>query len=373
MDWKVKYIDYPQHFKKMESEVMDTIHTVLSRGDLMLRQQLRDFEINFAKFVGTQYAVGVSNCTDGLHLSLIAAGVGAGDEVITVSHTFVATAEAIVHTEATPVFVDIGDDHNMNVDLLEKVITPRTKAIIPVHLNGRVCQMEQLMMIAKEHNLIVIEDSAQALGASFKGVKGGALGLTGCFSFYPAKLLGAFGDAGAVVTNDEKIAEKIRLLRDHGRGKNNEIELWGFNCRLDNLHAALLDIKLKKVLQWIFRRREIASIYDHGLSRIKEIQLPPAPADNGLFFDVFQNYEIEAESQSELRNYLTHQGIETMVPWGGKGVHQFKALGLSRFKLPRTEELFKKALMLPMHPELTDEHVNYVIDSIRTFYENNKA
>lgn len=368
MDWKVKYIDYPAHFRKMEKEFMDTIHTVLSRGDLMLRQQLRDFEDNLARFVGTRYAVGLSNCTDALHLSLKAAGIGFGNEVITVSHTFVATVEVIKHVRATPIFIDIGDDHNMNVELLERAITPKTKAVIPVHLNGRLCNMKKLIDITKRHNLIVIEDSAQALGASFEGIKGGAWGLTGCFSFYPAKLLGAFGDAGAVVTNSQGIADRIRLLRDHGRGKNNEIELWGFNCRLDNLQAALLDVKLKVVPEWISRRREIASIYDQRFSDIKEIQLPPPPSNTGPFFDVFQNYEIEAERKNELKTYLAERGIETMLPWGGKGVHQFKALGLAGFQLPRTEKLFERAIMLPMHPDLTDEHVKYVINNVKEFY-----
>lgn len=373
MHWKVKYIDYPQSFKKMEKEIMDTIHLTLSQGDLMLRQQLKDFEKNLAEYVSAKYAIGVSNCTDGLQLSLIAAGIKSGDEVITVSHTFVATVEAIVHRGAKPVFVDIGDDHNMNVDLLERSITPMTKAIIPVHLNGRLCDMEKILQIAAKYNLIVIEDSAQAIGASFNGIKGGVRGLTGCFSFYPAKLLGAFGDAGAVVTNDEKIANTIRLLRDHGRGKNNQIEAWGYNCRLDNLQAALLDIKLKKVPEWIKRRREIAEIYHCGLNHLKTIHLPPPPVIGADFFDVYQNYEIEAENRAKLRAYLTEQGVETMEPWGGKGVHQFTALHFEETTLPRTEMFFENALMLPMHTELSNDDVNYVIEKINKFYDKNES
>lgn len=368
MKWKVKYIDYPRQFKKMKKDIMGTIHTVLSNGDLMLRQQLRDFEQNIAKFVGTRYAVGVSNCTDAMHLSLRALGITSGDEVITVSHTFIATVEVIKHTGAIPVLIDIGNDHNMDIELLESAITAKTKAIVPVHLNGRLCNMEKLLTIAKKYNLIILEDSAQALGASFKGTKGGAFGTAGCFSFYPAKLLGAFGDAGAVVTNDRNINDKIRLLRDHGRGKQGDIEIWGFNCRLDNLQAALLDLKLKKVPEWISRRREIATIYHHGLCDIVGLKLPPPPVNNGLFFDVFQNYEIETENRDSLRTHLTNKGVETMLPWGGKGVHQFKALSLSQFELPKTEKLLKGALMLPMHPDLTNKQVKYIINCIHDFY-----
>jgi dTDP-4-amino-4,6-dideoxygalactose transaminase len=370
MNWKVCYIDYPLQYKKVRNEVLATIDTVLSQGDLVLRQQLRDFETNLANFLGTKYAVGVSNCTDGLHLCLRAAGVGAGDEVITVSHTFVATAAAIHHTGATPVLIDICDDHNMNVDLLEAAITPRTKAIIPVHLNGRLCEMERLMTIAHAHNLLVIEDAAQALGATFNGISGGAFGSGGCFSFYPAKLLGAFGDAGAVVTSDREMVEKLTLLRNHGRTETNDIAGWSFNCRMDNLHAAILDLKLKLVPEWIRRRREIAAIYHDTLCDLHPLHLPPKPNETGSHYDVFQNYEIEAEDRDGLRDHLTRKGIETLIPWGGKGIHQFKELGLTHFSLSRTEQMFKQALMLPMNPDLSDAQVYYTAEIIRDHYKN---
>ncbi len=369
MDWKVKYIDYPTQFRNMETEIVDTIKTVLSNGDLMLRQQLEDFEAHFAAFVGTKYAVGVSNCTDALHLSLRAANVGPGDEVITVSHTFVATAEAIHHAGGTPVFVDIGDDHNINVDLVEEAITPRTRAIIPVSLNGRICHMEKVMAVAERHGLIVIEDSAQALGASLNGKKAGSFGLAGCFSFYPAKLLGAFGDGGAMVTNSKKIAEKVRIMRNHGRTEDGDVACWSFNCRLDNLQAALLDLKLKQLPAWIARRRAIAMSYQRRLAGIKEIWLPPPPTKSDSYFDVFQNYEIEVENRDLLVLHLKQSGIEVMLPWGGKGIHQFKALNLHKYNLPRTEEMFGRVLMLPMNPELTDEQVEYVADAILKFYK----
>lgn len=368
MNWTVPFIDYPTQYQKMRDEILQTVDTVLSQGDVMLRQQLRDFEADLAAFVGTKYAVGTSTCTDALHLTLRAAGVGAGDEVITVSHTFVATAAAIHHAGATPVLIDISDDHNMDVELIEAAITPRTKAIMPVHLNGRVCDMERVMSIAGRHDLTVIEDAAQALGGSYKGIKGGAAGLAGCFSFYPAKMLGAYGDAGALVTNSSEIAEKVALLRNHGRTPDNDISGWSFNCRLDNLHAALLSLKLRELPGWILRRRELAGIYQQQLSSLAQLKLAPPPTAEGPHYDVFQNYEIEAENRDRLVGHLKDNGVEVLISWGGKGVHQFPALGLPHFHLPRTDHLFRGVVMLPLHCELTNEQVEYVCHSIQKFY-----
>ena len=367
MDWTVPFVNYPKQFRAMEAEIMSTVREVVGRGDLMLRGQLRDFETHFAAFVGTRFAVGVSNCTDGLQLALRAAGIGAGDEVITVAHTFVATAAAIHHTGATPVLVDVADDHNMDMDGLEAVFTPRTRAIIPVHLNGRLCDMPRLMAIARRRGVIVLEDSAQALGGAYKGQRGGSFGLAGCFSFYPAKLLGAYGDGGAVTTNDEELAGKIRSLRDHGRLPGGEISGWSFNCRLDNLQAALLDLKLPRLADWIARRRALAALYHQQLSGLSQLRLPPPPAE-GPYFDIFQNYEVEAADRDHLVERLKARGVEILIPWGGRGVHQFKTLGLTHHHLPRTDELFRGVLMLPLHVELDDKDVIYTANVIREFY-----
>ncbi|MFH1713100.1 MAG: aminotransferase class I/II-fold pyridoxal phosphate-dependent enzyme, partial [Candidatus Jacksonbacteria bacterium] len=199
MKYKVPFVNYPKHYKSMKREIDAAIKRVLTTGNLILRQDVENFEKTLAKFLKVKYALGLNSCTDGLILSLKAAGIGPGDEVITVAHTFVASIAAIVHAGATPVLADVNDDYLMNPDLLEKAITSKTKAIIPVHLNGRACQMYKICQIAKKHKLLIIEDAAQGLGASFRGEKAGSFGLTGCFSFYPAKLLGAFGDAGAAV------------------------------------------------------------------------------------------------------------------------------------------------------------------------------
>src|SRR5256885_1941279 len=265
---------------------MEAMRDVLSKGDLIMRHQMLDFERNLAAFVGTTDAVGVSNCTDGLRLLLEAVGIGPGDEVITVSHTFMATMAVIHQVGATPVLVDVGADHNMNLDLVEAAITPRTKAIMPVYLNGRLVQMDRLMEIAKKHDLLVIEDTAQALGGAYLGVRGGAWGLAGAFSFYPAKLLGAYGDAGAVVTSDASLAAKLRELRDHGRVSKTGFSGWGWNCRLDNLQAAVLDLKLKKVPEWIGQRRRLATIYDEELADVGPVKRPPAP-DVGWAVSIF--------------------------------------------------------------------------------------
>lgn len=370
MSWKIRYIDYPAQYRKIREELLSLIDSTLSAGDVMMRQQLEDFEAHFAEFVGSKYAIGVNSGTDALQLAVSASGVKPGDEVITTSHTMVATAAAIHHNGATPILVDVNDDHTMDMHALDAAITPRTKAIIPVHLNGRLCDMEHLMAIAKRHKIAVIEDTAQALGGSFNGAKAGTIGLAGCFSFYPAKILGTYGDGGAVVTDSYDIAQKIRLLRNHGRADDGDTPFWSFNSRLDNLHAVILDLKLKYLPEWIARRREIASLYHKMLSGLPLLRLPPPPVDEGPHYDVFQNYEIETEDRDGLVKYLNSQGIEVMLPWGGKAVHQFPSLGLSSFRdtLPRTERIFKKVMMIPMHCELTDIHVEYVAKKILEFH-----
>ncbi len=369
MTYKVPFVNYPAHYRSMESEIDAAIKEALSKGDLILRHQVQDFENSIASFLGVKYAVGVNSGTDAIILSLHAAGLGQGDEVITVAHTFVAPIEAIVHCRTTPILVDVGEDFNMEVDKLEQAITPRTRAIIPVHLNGRLCNMEKLMAIAQKHNLIVIEDAAQALGATFDGEKGGSLGSAGCFSFYPAKLLGAAGDGGLVCTNEEDFAEKIRLLRDHGRPSNdkNKHLCYGFTSRLDNLQAAILNVKLKYVPKWIQRRREIASLYDKGLSNIPSVKLPPSPALNDRFFDVYQNYVLRVSERDKLALYLEEKGIETIIS-NPIPVHHQQALGLSHFHLHKTEQFAKEVISIPMIPEISDEQVEYVIQSTRGFY-----
>jgi len=351
----------------MEGEIDAAIKEILSNGDLILRNQLRQFEENIASFVGVTHAVGVNSGTDALHLSLLADRVGTGDEVVTVAHTFVATVAAIVHCGATPILVDVGEDFNMDMGQLEQAVSPQTKAIIPVHLNGRPCNMEKLMRIASEHNLIVIEDAAQALGASFDGQKAGSFGLAGCFSFYPAKILGGAGDGGVVVTNSGEIAEKICLLRDHGQQRNTgDILYYGFNSRLDNLQAAILNVKLRYLPRWIKRRRELATVYEEGLSGLPQIKTPPPP-QQGCYFDVYTNYVVRAQERDRLVAHLRECGIEILISWP-KPMHHHKALGLGHYRLPETERISKEVLSLPLNTEISNEQVEFVIESIRKFY-----
>lgn len=368
-EWKVPYVNYKIVYRDMGEEIIAAVRRIMETGDLILRQDVEEFEENFARFLGVKYAVGVNSCTDAMRLSLRAAGVGSGCEVITASHTFLATLDAIVDIRAWVVLVDAGADYNMDTQQIESQITPVTRAIMPVHLNGRMCNMDVVMDVAKRHNLIVIEDAAQALGATFKRQKAGTFGLAGCFSFYPAKILGTAGDGGMVVTNNKRFADSIRAMRDYGRVKGQEqVTGYGQNSRLDNLHAAILNVKLKYVPEWIHKRRGVASLYTQRLFTVGDdwdIPTPPDPVDD--YYDVFQNYVIRTERRDALIKHLADNGIESLVHWRTP-LHKQKALGLGKYKLPMTEAISNEVVSLPMYPELTGEQVEYVCEKIRGFY-----
>ena len=370
MSYKVPFVKPRVHYQNLKTEVDAAIHDVLAKGDLVLRQQLKDFEANLAKFVGVKYAVGVNSGYHALHLSLLAAGVGPGDEVITVGHTFVATVSAIVHVGAKPVLIEVGPDYNMEMKALEKAVTSKTKAVIPVHLNGRVCDMERLQTLAKKHKLIVIEDAAQALGASFKDRRAGSFGLTGCFSFYPFKILGGFGDGGAVTTDDPEIARAVALLRYNGEDRaTGEYHYHGYTALLDNVQAAVLDVKLKRLPQWIEHRRKIAELYREGLQEITEIALPHFPGKDR--FDIYQNYVIRAKKRDALRTCLKEDGIETLVHWP-KPMWEHAGLKLANPRLPGTESICREVLSLPMSAETTPEEVDITVRSIQKFFRKQK-
>ena len=367
MAYKVRFVDPGKHYRNLKDEIDAAITDCLSNGDLIMRQQLKDYEEHLAEFVGTRYAVGVNSGYHALHLSLIAAGIGPGDEVITVAHTFVATISAIVHVGATPVLIDVGKDYNVDMDELECAITPKTRAVLPVHLNGRLCDMDRLMTIAGEHNLIVIEDAAQALGARHNGNVAGSFGLAGCFSHFPFKILGTFGDGGAITTDDPDVARIATLLRYNGEDRETgEYHYHGYTALLDNVWAAVLDVKLRYLPQWIERRREIAALYHQGLSDIPELTLPHFEGDK--YFDAYQNYVIRATKRDELATHLKQHGVETLIHWP-KPVWEHKGLELGEHHLPETESICREVLSLPMNTEMTNEQVEYTVECIREFYQ----
>lgn len=365
----VPFFNYSFLFHSQKENFLKVFQDVGSRGAFIAQRDLSSFEMQLAEFSGAKYAVGVGNATDALELLIMAAEVGPGDEVIFCSHTMVATASAIHMAGAIPVPVDTGADHLIDPLSIERAITSRTKAILPTQLNGRTCNMDAIQEIADKHNLLIFEDSAQALGSRYKGRHAGTFGVGGCISFYPAKILGCLGDGGAVLCNDFEIYEKIMLLRDHGRNpETGDVELWGRNSRLDNLQAAFLNLQFMDYNLVISRRREIASIYQECLGDLEQLTLPPAPDSSPEHFDVFQNYELEAEQRDALKMYLAEHGVGTLVQWGGKAVHQFKKLGFTE-TLPYTERLFERMLMIPLNLSLLDDDVHYVADSIRAFYQ----
>lgn len=366
MTFKVRFVKADEHYQRLKSEIDDVLFGCLSRGDLINRRQLREFEETFAAFVGTRYAVGVNSGYHALALSLLAVGVGPGDEVITVAHTFVATVSAIVHSGATPVLIDVGRDHNMDPDLIEAAITPRTKAIIPVHLNGRICQMDRIQEIANKYKLQIIEDAAQGLGAMFRGQGGGSFGLAGCFSFYPFKMLGCFGDGGAVTTNDPDIARAVVRMRYNGEDRDTgEYYYHGFTALLDNIQAAVLNVKLPHLPAWIEHRRSIATLYANALQHIKCIVLPNFSGAD--YYESFQNYVIRTPHRDELRDFMRQSGVETLVSWP-KPMWHHPALRLGEHSLPQTEAICREVLSLPMSSETTPEEVEITAAAINEFF-----
>lgn len=327
---KVRFFDPGLTYVKIRNEMRDAIDYVLTKGDLILRQDVEDFEAKLAEYVGTKYAVGVASGTDAIILSLVAAGVKPGDEVITTSHSFRATVEAIHHVGAKPVLVDLGEDW-------KKAITPLTKAVIPAHIAGEVTDWEPVPGIT------MIEDACQAIGAA--PIKG----LTACYSFYPAKVLGCYGDGGGIATNDERLYERLKIMRNHYKGDWGPV---GYNSRLDNLQAAVLNIKMKYLPAAIKRRKEVAEMYDKGLAHL--------PVGRPLEREVYQDYIITCENREAMYAYLQNRGIETM-----KNEYPYPS---TVRKGPKSLEYEAKSLRLPCNPDLTDEEVAYVITTINEFF-----
>lgn len=366
---KIPLLDLKAQYQSIKKEIDDKIHEVLETSNFILGENEKKFEEEFAKFCDAKYAVGVGNGTDALYLALRACGIKAGDEVITSPFTFIATAEAITLNGAKPVFVDIdADTFNIDVEKIEKAITNKTKAIIPVHMFGQSAYMDRVLEIAKKHNLIVIEDAAQAHGAKHNDKKIGSMGIAGTFSFFPAKNLGAYGDAGMIVTNDEKVFELAKMLRDHGRKEKYIHLMEGVNSRLDEIQAAILRVKLVHLNDWNSLRQKKAKIYNNILKDIKNISLPKKIEESE---SVYYFYPIRTERRDELKKYLEENGI-------GTGVHYpvplhlqpaYEYLGYKEGDFAEAEKAAKEILSLPAYPELKEEEQLYITEKIKEFFE----
>jgi len=366
MGYRVPFVNPAVSYRLIKNEIDAAYADVMSRGDLIDRGHLKRFEQCLADFVGCRYAVGVNSGYDALHLSLRAAGVGPGHEVIVPAHTFVATASAVVNVGATPVLVDVGGDFNIDCDRVEEAISERTRAILPVHLSGWMADMPRIMEIADRHGLVVIEDACQSLGSSVEGKRAGSWGVTGCWSFYPFKILGGYGDGGAITTDDPEIALKARRMRFNGEDRETgEYHHHGFTCLLDNLQAAFLDVKLRHLPRWIERRKQIAELYRASLREIDDLLLPHYERPG--FDHVYQNYTVRSGRESAFSEYLSTNGVEVLTQFR-KPYYRHEALGLEDRGFPETEALSREVCSLPMYPELEDEDVLFVIETVRAFY-----
>lgn len=362
----INLIDLKKQHNSLKRELKEAVNKSIESGQFILGKEVEGFEKEVAEYIGTRYAIGVSSGTDAIHLTLKAYGIGKGDSVITPAYTFYATAGAIARCGARPIFCDINPDtYTISPTSLKKVFTKKVKAIVPVHLFGQSADMDSIMSYAQEKGVVVIEDAAQAFGAEYKDKKVGSIGGAGCFSFYPAKNLGALGDAGIVVTNDRSVAASIRLLRNHGHiGGYRHITL-GYNCRMDSIQAAVLRVKLRYIDKWNAQRRRIAQDYNDGLGKL-DIQLPFV-GDHRRH--IFHLYVIRFRNQSqrdEVTRSLREKGIDvrTYYPIPLHLQRCFKYLGYKRGDFPEAEMASKTTLALPIYPELTKQEQRFIIENI---------
>lgn len=364
---QVPFLDLKVQYRQIETELKPILEEIMAAGAFIGGTQVAEFEKEFAAFCGAKHCVGLSSGTDALRLALMAAGVGPGHEVITVPHTFIATTEAITQAGAEIVFVDIDPDTGcMDVRQLPSRITARTRAIVPVHLYGQTVDMDPILDVASKNGLVVVEDACQAHGATYKGRLAGSMGLAGCFSFYPGKNLGAFGDAGAVVTDDAELAQTIRMLREHGQSRKYFHDMEGYTGRLDAIQAAVLRLKLKRLAGWNQDRRANAGRYNkllsdiHGVTVIKEAAFARS---------VYHLYVILVDDRNGLQAFLTEQGV-------GTGLHYplplhlqkaYASMGFKKGDFPVSEGTAERLISLPMYAELTHGQIDYVADCIRRY------
>lgn len=365
---KIPYVDLPNQHELIKDEILEAVSQVLESGDFIFGEKVLGFERTFASLCGRKYAVGVNSGTDALIMSLKVLGIGPGDEVITVANSYFTTASCIGCVGAKPVFVDVRKDYNINPALIEAAITPKTKAIIPVHLTGRPAEILEVLQVARRHNLYVVEDVAQAVDAEIYDQKVGSFGDISCFSFHPLKNLNACGDAGAILLDDESLHEQLALLRDNGICKRNYCKIWSGNSRLDAIQAAILTIKLKYLSEITQQRRNNAKIYQEHLKDIKEVYFP---TDKDYMKSVYHIFVIQAEGRDQLKDYLAGRGIGTRIHYPIP-IHLQEAakdLGYRKGSLPVTEYLSERILSLPVYQQLGEENIHFICKTIHEFYQ----
>lgn len=362
----IPFVDLKSQYENIKDEINNSVLDAIKHGDYTLGEELEKFEKEFADYCDTEYCIGVASGTDALWLSLIALGIKKNDEVIIPANTFIATALAVDIAQAKSVLVDINkDNYNIDINLIKTKITKNTKAIIPVHLYGQPVDMDEILSLAREFNLKVIEDACQAHGAIYKGKRVGSIGNAGCFSFYPAKNLGAYGDGGAIVTNDGELASKIRMMRNYGQKEKYNHIIKGYNSRLDNIQAAILRVKLKYLDKWNKKRLMNAELYDNRLNSL-DIVLPKVLPNRN---HIYHLYVIRTKKREKLRKFLVKNNIQTglhyPIPINNQPV--YKDL-FSKESYPISEECSNEILSLPMYPELTREDIEFICKRIGQFY-----
>jgi dTDP-4-amino-4,6-dideoxygalactose transaminase len=366
---KIPFLSFEEVNKKIKPEILKSFETFFDNNWYVLGEQVVQFEKEYATFTQSIYAVGLSNGLDALHIALKALGIGKGDEVIIPSNTYIATALAVSYVGAKPVFVEPNmETYNIDPAKIESTITSKTKAIMPVHLYGQACEMETIMEIAKKHQLFVIEDNAQAQGASYKNKMTGTWGEINGTSFYPGKNLGALGDAGAVTTNDNLLAEKAKVLRNYGSEKKYHNEIIGYNMRLDECQAGFLSVKLNYLLEWTKKRQEIAFWYNSALKGLGDLILPQTASHAS---HVYHLYVIRTKKRDALQKYLQQKEIGTLIhyPIPPHLQKAYEYLGYKKGDLPIAEELADTCLSLPIWPGITKQQVEFIAHNIREFYD----
>lgn len=363
----VPLLDLKRQYATIKDEIDNAVHKVLEKTQFILGEDVKNFEADIAEYCGSRHAVGVASGTDALLLALRACGVGPGDEVLIPDFTFFATAGVVSRLGATPVFIDIDPDtYNMDPNLIEKRITKKSKAIIPVHLFGQCADMDPLLEICKKHEIRVVEDAAQAIGAEYKGRKAGTIGDLGCFSFFPSKNLGGAGDGGMVITDDQHLAETVRKLRVHGATQKYFHPMVGYNSRLDTLQAAILNVKLRYLDQWSDKRKEKASFYDNSFQNL-DIDTPKVESFNR---HIYNQYTIAVKRRDELKEHLSKNQISSSIyyPLPLHLQECYQDLGHKEGDFPISEQRSKEVISLPVFPEITHEEQEFVVKTIKGFY-----